>query len=242
MNKLNLITDSFEKGFSLANKCLSLFLFGLCLSILSEILDLFGDFPMKGILQVIVFLMVILQTGFYLSLPIFLVNRQQGKTVAFSNIMPIILKNAKRLILPAMLLCFSAFLVGALSFFMLAQFVFGGNFNFLQNNSLGFYVWNLVVALLIGLFSFLTFAPIYYLLERNSLLKSIKRSISFCINNFKFFLIVFVVSASTFLISTLVFNDFQNPYHLFIRNILGNYEYILLAAVSLIFYQSRTVK
>lgn len=242
MNKQNLISDSFKKGFRLTNKSISLFLFVLTLSFLSEIPDLLGNSPVKIILQVVGFLLVIIQTGFYFSLPIFLVNNQQGKTVAFRKILSIMLKNTKRLILPSIIILASAFLAVVLSFFLLAQFVFVGDYNFLQNSYLGFYVWNIIMALFFGLFSFISFAPIYFSLEKNSFLISIKKSISFCLNNFNFFLILFVADTFTFLITMLLFNDFQNPYHLFTRNVLINYEYILLATASLIFYQNRTAK
>lgn len=242
MNRQNLIFYSFKRGFWLTNKSISLFLIVLTLSLLGEMPDLLGNSPAKSISQVIGFLLVIVQIGFYFSLPIFLVNKQQGKTIFFSKMLLITLKNAKRLILPSIIMFASVFLVVILSFFLLAQFAFGGDYNFMQSSRLGFYVWNIIVALIVGLFSFLTFAPIYFSLEKNSFLNSVKKSISFCLNNFNFFLIIFIVSVFTLLITTLLFNDFQNPYHLFIRNILANYEYILLAAASLIFYQNRTAK
>lgn len=232
------ISDYFKKGLSLANKSWGLFLFGLSLTLLASLPDLMGDSSIKWTLQVIGFLLIFVEFGFSFSLPLFLLGRQEGKAVDFSNIFSTLLRNTKRLILPLILIGIVFVVIAVLSFLLVVQFVYGGNFNFMQNTSQGFSAWNFLFAFLIGLFSFITFAPIYFSLEKNGLFNSIKKSISLSVKHLDFIIILFVISAPTFLISVLFLNNYQSFWQLFLRSVVYQYEALLITAASLIFYQS----
>lgn len=232
------IADYFKIGFSLAINSWGLFLFGLSLSLLSSVPDLLGDSFVKGILRVMGFLLAFISIGFSFSLPVFLVDRQQRKSLTLGNILSTTLGNTKRLILPSIIILICLFVVMILSFFLIAQFIYGGNLNFMQDASTrGFNAWNLLIVLFIGLFSFLTFSPIYFSLEKSGLFSSIKKSLSLSFKNLNFIVILFVISASTYLALTLFLNNYQNLFQLFTRTVIYWFESILITATSLIFYQ-----
>lgn len=236
MNKQ--VSDYFKQGSTLALKSWGIFLFGLILTLLGSFPDLLGDSFIKGTLQVIGFLLLFVEMGFGFSLPVFLLARQEEKPVGFGDILSISLQNTKRLILPLILIFIVLIILAVISFFVVVQFVYGGNFDFMRNATEGFNPWNIFFAFLIGLFSFLTFSPIYFSLEKNGLFKSIKRSISLSVKHLDFIAIIFVISAVTFLISTQLLKDYQSVWQLFLRNIIYQFEALLFGAAALIFYQN----
>ena len=236
MNNRNF--DYFRKGLSLVNKSWGIFLFGLILTLLASLPDLMGDSFIKGILQVIGFLILFVEFGFGFSLPVFLLARQEGKPVNFGDILSTSLQNTKRLILPLILIFIVFIILAVISFLLVVQFVYGGNFNFMQNTTQGFNPWNILFAFLIGLFSFTTFSPIYFSLEKNGLFRSVKRSIDLSLRNLDFIIIIFVISVSIFLFSILLLTDYQSFWQLFLRSVIYWYEELLFVAAALIFYQN----
>lgn len=234
------VIDSFQKGFSLTNKSWGLFLLALSLPLLSNIFPLLGNSFIGITLQVVGFLSIFIDFGFSVSLPIFLVYKQQGKSLSFGKIVSTTLLNTKRLMLFTILILLFMFIGGLLSLFLIAIFLYGGNFDFMQNLPPGLYFWDFMLALIIGLCSFFTFAPIYFSLEKNGVLSSIKKSVSFSFKNLNFIMVLFVISVSTYLVLALFLNNHQNLYQLFIRNTIYAYELLLISAASLIFYQNLT--
>ncbi len=230
--------DYFKKGFFLVNKTGGLLLFGLSLSLLGSLPDFLGDSFLKGTLQVIGFLILFFEIGFAFSLPLFLLGKQEGKSVGFGDILSTSLRNTKRLLLPSILLLIILIVIAVLSFFLVAQFVYGGNFNFMERSTQGFSAWNFLFTFLIGLFSFGTFTSIYFSLEKNGLFSSIKKSINLGIKNLDFIMILFVISASIDLVLALFLNNYQSLWQLFVRHTIYQYEMLLFVAASLIFYQS----
>lgn len=234
------VIDSFQKGFSLTNKSWGLFLLALSLPLLSNISSLLGNSFIGITLQVAGFLLIFIYLGFSSSLPIFLVYRQQSKSLSLGNILSITLVNTKRLMLFTILILLFFAIGGILSFFLIVIFIYRGNFDFTQNLPPGIYLWDFILALILGLFSFFTFAPIYFSLEKNGVLSSTKKSISFSFKHLNFIIVIFIINASTYLVGGLFFNNYQNLYRLFIINTIYAYELLLISAASLIFYQNST--
>lgn len=216
-------------------KSWDIFLIGFFLSLLGSIPYLSNDIFIKGILQIIWFLLLFISLGFSFSLPVFLVEKQQGRSLSIANILSITLGNTKRLIIPLMLMGICFIVIGILGIFLIP----GGNVNLMQNTpNQGFGLWNIMLMLSIGLFSFFSFANIYFSLEKKSFYSSIKKSISFSFKNLNFVIFLFVISASTYLLQMLFLNNYQDHFQLFIRNFIYQSESLLIAAASLIFYQT----
>lgn len=197
------------------------------------------DSFVKDTLQVIGLLLIFVEFGFSFSLPAFLLSRQKGKSVNFGDIFSISLQNTKRLLLPLILIFIMFIILAAVVFLLVAQFIYGGNFNSIQNTTQGFNPWNLFSVFLIGLFSLVTFSPIYFSLEKDGLIRSIKRSISLSIKNLDFIIIIFVINAATFLISTQLLKDYQSLWQLFLRAIIYQFQGLLFSASALILYQNQ---
>lgn len=231
----NQILDYFKKGFFLVNKSWDLFLFGLLLFLLGGIYQLFTDSSINRILQIISYLLIFIEFGFIFSLPAFLIDRQQGKPLSLNNILSVTLKNTKRLTLPLLLILVALFIFLILGTTLIAQFIYGGNPNFAQNSNIGI----LLSYLLIGIYSFISaFAPIYFSIEKNGFFSSIKKSINLSIKNFNFIIIIFLISASSYLIATFVLDNNQSAYQLLLENALYQYGGLLTSASSLILYQN----
>ena len=141
-----------------------------------------------------------------------------------------------------MLIMIGLIVIAVLSLLLVAVFIYDGNINFIENMPQGFSTWNFVWAFLMGLFSFLTFSPIYFALEGDNLYLSIKKSIRFSLKNLDFIMILFLISASTFLVLSLFLDNYQNLWQLIIRSLIYQFETFLLTAASLIFYQNHKVK
>jgi membrane protein YdbS with pleckstrin-like domain len=233
----NQVTDYFRKGLSLTNKSWGIFLFGLILTSLSGLPEFLGDSFVKSILQTLGFLLLFIEFGFFYSLPIFLLAKQEGKSVDFGDILSTSLHNTKRLILPFILTLILLIILFIVGFILVVQFIYGGNFSFMENATQGFNPWNIFFAFFIGLFAFLTFSPIYFSLEKNGLLKSIKRSINLSVKHLDFIAVIFAISAVIFLISTLLLKDYQSLWQILLRGFIYQYETLLFAAAALIFYQ-----
>ncbi len=227
------IYSYFKKGISLTNKSWILFLFGLTLALLTSLPNLTD----KWALQIIGSLLLFVSFGFTFSLPIFLLNKQEDKLVDFGQIISTSLQNTKRLILPLILI---GLIISITLLLLLISVIFvnQGNINFIHNMS----TWKLFIVLLSGPSSFFTFAPIYFSLEKNGLLSSIKKSIVLGVKHLDFIAIIFVISASTFLILDFLLKDYQSFWQLFTKIIVYQYEVILITSTSLIFYQSHRRK
>lgn len=234
------VINSFQKGFSLTNKSWGLFLLALSLPLLSNISSLLGNSFIGITLQVAGFLLIFIGFGFFVSLPIFLVYRQQSKSLSFGNILSTTLLNTKRLMLFSIFILLFIAIGGLLSLFLIAIFIYGGNFYFMQNLPSGLYFWDFILALIFGLFSFFTFAPIYFSLKKNGVFSSMKKSINFSFKHLNFIIVIFIISVLTHFVMVLFFNNYQNLYQLFIRNTIYAYESLLISAASLIFYQNLT--
>lgn len=230
----------FRKGFNLVNKSWRILLFGLILTSLKNIPVILSDSFVKGTLEAMGFLLIFVEFGFFYSLPVFLLARQEGKLVSFGDIFSTSLQNTKRLILPLILIFIVFIILGVLGLFLVIQFVYGGNFDFMQNTAQGFNLWNLFYfVFFFGLFSFITFSPIYFSLEKNGLFRSFKKSINLSIKNLDFIIIIFMISSAIFLISTQFLGDYQSIWQLFLGNTIYQFEGLLFSATALILYQSQ---
>lgn len=224
----------FKKGFALTNKSWDLFAIGLVLSLLFSIPDLLGDFYGKWVLQILGFLTFLIAMGFSFSTAAFLLDKQKGKRIGLSNILSITMGNAKRLILP-LLLVFILFIFGVV--FMIIIFgAFGAKPDFSQITQGR---WRLLVTVCMGLFSFTSFTSIYFSIEKNGFFKSTKKSIMFGFKNLDFILFVYIATVTVYAIHNSFFNNNQIWYQILLRSILNQYSELVITATSLILYQNR---
>lgn len=230
----------FNKAFFLVNKNWSLVILYLLLSLSYSLPEFLGDSFIKDLLQFIGFLMVFIQMGYSFSLPIFLVDRQQEKSVNFKNLLLITCKNTKRLIIPLILIFIIFIIILITGYFLAVYFIYGGDYDFMTKIQ-GFNLWNLLIALIMGLFSFLTFSPVYFSLENNGLLLSIKKSITLSLRHLEFILILALIEILTYLVLINFLNTSQNLSHSLIYNIIYAYLGLITTSASLYLYQKHKV-
>lgn len=229
----------FKKGFTLTNKSLAVFLFGLLLSLLNSLTELsLKPFSIE-IPWVAGFLISLIEFGFALSVPLYLVKKQEGKSLSLGDFLSTTLISTKRSALPIMFLMVIFITISVLIFILAAQFIYGGNFDFIHDNPQVFGVFNLLLAFFIGLTSFATFTSIYFSVERNGFFASVKKSVSLSIKNLDFIIILFIISTFTYLTLSSFLNNYQNFWQNLVKSIIYQYEGLLIASTSLIFYQSR---
>lgn len=235
------VLSYFNKAFFLINKSWSLFAFYLLLSLLYSFPEFLADSAIKSLLSVVGFFIMILQIGFSFSLPLFLVEKQEEKSITLKSLLLVSLRSTKRLILPLILFFIIFIVVFIIGFILTVQFIYGGDFDFMTKIQ-GFNLWNLFFALIIGLFSFLTFTPIYFSLEKDRLLSSIKKSFTLSFQHLNFIIILIILNALLYLIFSTFLNTNQNIYHSLISNIIYAYLDLIIGAASLYLYQNKKYK
>ncbi|HBL51877.1 MAG: hypothetical protein A3D24_04685 [Candidatus Blackburnbacteria bacterium RIFCSPHIGHO2_02_FULL_39_13] len=232
----NLILQSFRQGFALANKNWEVFLVGLIFYLTASINDLLGDSTISGFVEILVLLLLPVFLGFYLSMPFFLLQKQQGK-LELSNILSTTLQNAKRLIIPSVLL----FLVMVIFVVLFAIIASPQNIDFdafikdVNNVSM----WKYLVPIsLIG--TFLSFTPIYFSIEKFGLLSSIKKSVGFSARHFNFVIPLAIFMLIYTLLPSEIVKRLPGVVGILLQSIVNNYQEIFFTAALLIFYQKAT--
>ncbi|OGH48434.1 MAG: hypothetical protein A3G66_01460 [Candidatus Levybacteria bacterium RIFCSPLOWO2_12_FULL_39_17] len=246
-----LITNYFLKGFYLANRSLDIYLLLVFLTLVAFLPSLLGQSIIGKILQFITIPLFLIQFGFWMSIPSFLVDKQQHKLINYRNLVIITLRNAKRLIVPSIIL---SILFGILALLLIFYAAFsyaksGGDpsqiIRAIQNLTQSLLRWNPVFFIFPALFSFFVFTSIYFSLENKGFFGSVKRSVIFGFKNLNYIAIVFLIYAIFYSISSLFPPTFEVPLSaqtnlgLLIRGILGQYMFLIIVASSLLYYQSK---
>ena len=236
----------FLKGFSLANKSLDIFFISVLLSLASFIPDFLENSPIIKILSFATFLLFFIQTGFSMSIPLFLVDKQQNKRLNYHDMWSVVLRNTKRMILPVILFLV---LVMALGFTLLFITAFntiqsGGDFKqivtSIQNLPNSLQDWNPIFLVVTGLFSLLIFTPIYFSIENKGIFSSIKRSLIFSFKNLNFILILITIDGIYSFISTLIPFSIENK--IWLITVLGGYLNFIMTASAFLYYKSKKSK
>lgn len=234
----NIILESLQKGFALTNRSWGIFLVGLFFSLFFYPASFLEHSTITRILTAIGLLLLPISIGFYMSIPIFLVDKQQGKSLRLINILVLTLQSTKRLIIPGILLLLLFIALGILVYVFIVVVLYSGNFNiFSEEVPDSFNKWNIWILLFTGIFAFFSFTPIYFSLEKNGLFNSITKSLEFSLKHLKFIAVLALISWAFYSVNTLL-PPISKQFQLLIQTLLGTYEVILLTAIPLVFYQS----
>lgn len=229
------IVQYFLKGFSLTNQSLDIFF----ISVLLFLPFLFSNFMphtiLGKILSALSIVLIFITLGFNLSLPVFLVQRQQKKALDYREIIKVVLKNTKRIILPSISLFILLTILLILSLILTAIFIHPSReeaTSFFQNIGEG---WQ-PIFLTIVLISFLEFTSFFFSLEHNGLLNSIKKSVLVAFNNLYYVSIVTLFSVISYFITGFI--PIEPFWGQLARTLLGGYIGFALTASSLFYYQT----
>src|SRR5689334_2415922 len=96
-------TQYFSEGFSLANRSLDI----LCVAILLWIPSIVSMYlpvtSSRGIVALILGLFLLISIVFTLSIPVFLVSKQQGGTLTYKEVFGVVARNTRRMVLPVII-------------------------------------------------------------------------------------------------------------------------------------------
>lgn len=235
MRQKSIITYFFN-GFSLANRSLDIFLISILLSLFTLLSNYIQNSFLGNILQLLDFILFFISIGFMLSLPVFLIQKQQAKALDYGQIVKITLKNTKRLIIPGILLfiLFTIFLVFLFALFAILLHPSKEQVTmFFQSIGKG---WQPILLIPIILMSFLEFTAFFFSLEQNSLLSSLKKSIVAALNNLHYISIIILISIISYTLTSFI--PVETIWGQLLRMVLGGYIALVLTASSLFYYQA----
>ncbi len=232
----------FFKGFSLINKSLDIFLIGLSLSLSGLLINFFISNTIFGIvLFILSVVLVFIDIGFFLSLPFFLIQKQQKEALDYGKMVGVVLKNTRRIVLPIILFVLIFFAVMLILLFIHTVISLRPNsakseeeiISYLQNISKG---WHPITLIPLALLSFLGFTSFFFSLENNGLLSSLKKSTIAGFNNLNYISILILISIISYSFFSLM--PMETFWGQLILMTLGGYIPLVLTASSLFYYQN----
>lgn len=236
-------SDYFLKGFRLTNKSVDILFLSFLLSFTSYLPTFFANSAISSFVQLVSFTTLFINLGFTMSLPVFLLDKQQNKKLEVTQLKAIILTNTVRMILPGIALLVISGILGILFFLM---FVLASVSNpsdqkeiiaATQNIGNQLRQWNPFFLLFVIFSSFFTFTAIYFSLEKKGLFSSLKKSFLFSIRHWRFITIVIVINCIFYTYSVLLPISFESIFGLIIRTVITSYVNLLILASALIYYQ-----
>lgn len=238
------IIQYFLRGFALANRSLDLFFIGLFLSLGEISLNSLVQNPTIGfVFTILSFVIFSISQGFLLSMPVFLVQKQEKKPLDKKHLVKVVLKNSKRIIVPVIiffvLIFFAVLLIPLL---VPPEFIFGPYskkseeeiISFMQNVGKS---WSPIFLIPLSLAAFFGFTSFFFSLENHGLLSSFKKSIGAAFNNLRYIGIVILINIIIFYsITNLIPNEVF--WGQLVKMVLAQYLALVLISSSLFYYQN----
>ncbi len=245
MNKA--ILGYFSKGFSLANRSLDILLISLFFLLFGQLTSLFQDSLVGNVVDLINFILTFFSFGFFMSIPAFLLWKQQNKSLNRQTLWPILIRNTKRMIIPTILFLILMMIFGFSYLLVIAVTTVNLTNNLtnsqqvesvIQTSINQFKSWNPLFIIFETITSFFVFTPIYFSVENNGFFTSAKKSLVLSFKNLQYVVIIMLISAATYSISKLLLTPFDNWGYL-IGESFSQYVGLVVTASTLYYYQSR---
>lgn len=240
MKDLQSNTGYFTKGFALVNKSLLVYLINLLLWLPTIISNLLPNDSFKSILIFMSYILMFLSLGFSLSIPSFLLQKQENKSLELKSILYITLKNTKRIIVPIILLGVIFFV---LLFFILLINISIFSLTYLPNDSFSEWLGSEDRSLIYQIFgiiisaasSFFVFMPILFSIKNEGVFKSLLKSFSLSIKNFSFLSLVVLVNIVSSLLTG--FLPITQTWGYSLGMMINSYVGLLITSSALLYYQ-----
>jgi hypothetical protein len=226
------LTHYFSNGLSLANQSLDI----LCVAILLWIPSIVSTYlhatTSRGSIAVISALFLLVSVVFTLSIPVFLVSKQQGEALSYKEVFGVVARNTRRMILPVIVY-----------FLVFGVFIFGSMFIFSPSRVAAFFQdmpeiskgWQPTVLIFIPIVSLFEFTSFFFSLENNGFFTSMKKSLQAAFTNMPYIALVILFGLASYsIISLLPIDAFWRR---LLGTVLGQYSNLVLIATSLIYYQ-----
>lgn len=188
----------FIEGFSFLNKNIEIYLLLIVISLASTLLSIHSRSIFGLIFLFIGLFLTAFHWGYLTSVPVFFVQKKNGKKLSYKYILDVSLQVTKRLIVPILILglLFFLFIIG---FLIVEQTVTNGNVEKMKaiNQQLQNMIRQpnyFVIFLSSLIFSFFSFFSIFFSLEKYSFINSIKKSVTFSFKNLQFIILAFLIT------------------------------------------------
>lgn len=239
------IIQYFLNGFSLTNRSLDILLINLFLFLPLLKPTLLINYTQNSIFGAVLlllaaFLLAFISIGFLLSIPVFLVQKQQKKALDYRHLGGVVIKNTRRIILPGVLLLVLLAVTLILLAILIEIFLHPNPSSkeitsFFQSIGKG---WYLIFFILLVVITFFEFTSFFFSLEHDGLFSSMKKSISVAFNNLHYISIVILISIIySLIISFVPIGTFWGQWRL-VRMFLDGYISLAVISSSLFYYQN----
>lgn len=229
----NGLLNYLSKGIQLTNKSIDILLIGVVISLFTMFPSFYTDLTVNSLLLIISLILVFLQIGYFMTTPIFLVEKQHEKILTIQHLWTITLQSTKRLILPIILFIFFVIILT----FVIASIIVVNGTNSIERYINSLQGLNPIAFILTSIFSFFIFTSIYFSIEKKGVFGSMKNSIIFSFENIKFIILVIVINSLTYIILGNI--PTKNEFVLVLSTILEMYISFIVTATALVFYQSK---
>ncbi|MDP3724019.1 MAG: hypothetical protein Q8R11_00110 [bacterium] len=237
MNKITSLFSYFSSGFALTNKSFDIYLISLALLLLFELPSLPLDFSLSVVLSLLSTIGLAVNFGFSISIPVFLLQKQQDKPLDLRRVVSVTIQNTKRAILPL----FYLFILGIIFLVFLVIFLHPTReqaWQFFQDwaNSGNKDPRLLILPIILSFFVFTSFL---FSLEQRGFFRSMKDSVLLSFRNLPYLVLIIIIEAVSWsVISFLPSSEFWSQ---FLRYVISLYISLVIAASTLFYYQ-RVVK
>ncbi len=237
MNKT--ITQYFKNGYQLAIQNLDLYLYAFGFSLLGVLTNLSSGSPIANLMSLVSIIVLFFALGYSTSIPYFLLLRQQGSPLKFSELKSITIQTGKRIMPPfvgVMALCILLLLI-----YVFTSSVLSNPQNYFVKMGVITQVtqaWSPLYFILNFLSSLLIYFNIYFTVEKNGFFLSTRKSVSFSLNHLSILIAFFLLLSLSYAGHQLLILVFMGPVGIIIATILQTFLAFVCSATALIIYQS----
>lgn len=238
MEKERSLLDYYLNGLTLTNRSLKIYLLTIALTSPTLLPSLLSNSPLSEILSLLFVPFAIINLGFSLSIPVFLLYRQQNRSLDFQTIISTTIQNTKRIILPGILIFILFALLLISSFIITAVLLHPSKeqvTQFFQSLSQLNNGWHPAIFILSIIFSFFVFTSLLFSLEHKGLLDSIKDSFMISFQHLRYLSLVIITGMISYSITS--FLPTEETWGLFARNAISLYITLAVTASTLFYYQ-----
>ena len=235
----------FIHGFSLLNRNIDLYLIAVLFTLFLFFIHFLNKLPfpfglINGILLVIV---TVLSLSYGLLVPLLLSYNQQRMKISYQTLLKLIVGNAKRLLIPFIILIPILFIVSTIiGAVLIITLHIKNSQQLIQTLDTIQPSWNpgyfLFTSILTVLLSFLTFTSVFFSVENLGIFSAWVKSITFSFRNIRFIGLIIVISLATNFVSSVInLIPFDRAFVTYISSIPIQYIHLGVLSSSLLYYQ-----
>ncbi len=229
--------DYYLRGFALANKSFTVYFITLVLLLPNVADTLIPKLPFPRIISLVSYIVGLIGFAFSLSIPVFLLQKQQKESSSLYRMLIITAQTTKRIIFPIILIVILFLLI------VLASIVFAVIFHlsreqsqYITDSIIGLNKgWHPLYLILISVYSLFTFTSFFFVLEQKGLIISMKDSFLISFRHIPYLSIATLLGVICYLVTS--FLPITELWGLCLRYVISLYVGLVVASSTLFYYQ-----